>query len=123
MTEFFNPEAFSPSGKANKKFVSAVVVAPNGEVLCQLRDDIPGIIHPGCWTSSPGGTVEQGESTLDAVSHEMLEEFNVQIVDVEPLTSFELEGEFAGEYYIFSTKLASPLEDVCCNEGDPTPEK
>lgn len=100
-----------------KQFVSVVVVAPNGHLLCQLRDNIPGIIHPGCWTSSPGGTVEADETHDEAVRREMMEEFNVEIKDIESLTTFILEGEFAGSYFIFAAKLASPISQVQCNEG------
>jgi 8-oxo-dGTP diphosphatase len=97
--------------------VSAVVVSPNGHLLCQLRDDIPGIIDPGCWTSSPGGLVEYGETHDEAVRREMKEEFNIEIRDIESLANFSLEGEFADSYFIFAAKLASPVSQVQCNEG------
>tara|TARA_B100000676_G_scaffold289812_1_gene322700 strand:+ start:160 stop:621 length:462 start_codon:yes stop_codon:yes gene_type:complete len=100
-----------------KQFVSAVVVAPNGHLLCQLRDNLPGIIHPGCWTSFPGGSVEPNETPNEAIQREMKEEFNIEIKDIEFLTTFVLEGEFAGTYIIFIVKLASHISEVQCNEG------
>jgi 8-oxo-dGTP diphosphatase len=100
-----------------KQFVGAMVAAQNGHLLCQLRDDIPGIIHSGCWTSCPGGTVEPNETHIEAIRREMKEEFNIEIAEIEPLTTFTLEGEFAGSYFIFAAKLASPMNQVQCNEG------
>jgi 8-oxo-dGTP pyrophosphatase MutT (NUDIX family) len=117
MVVFSSPKSFPKKGLGEKNFVSAVVTAFNGKILCQLRDDIPEIIHPGLWTSAPGGAVKAEESVLDAISREMNEEFNILIMDVEPLVSFKMEGQFAGEYYIFSANLASPLAEVYCNEG------
>ncbi|MEE2745321.1 MAG: NUDIX domain-containing protein [Pseudomonadota bacterium] len=111
-----------PDGSFSKKphikqFASTIVVAPNGHLLCQLRDDIPGIIHRGCWTCCPGGSVEPGETHKEAVCREMKEEFNIKIKDIELLTTFNLNGEFAGSYSIFTSKLASPISQVQCNEG------
>ena len=100
-----------------KQFASTIVVAPNGHLLCQLRDDIPGIIHRGCWTCCPGGSIEPGETPKEAVHREMKEEFNIEIKEIELLTTFTLDGEFAGSYTIFTSKLASPISQVQCNEG------
>ena len=97
--------------------MGAIVVAPNGHLLCQLRDDIPGIIHPSCWTSFPGGSVESDETHNEAIRREMKEEFGVEIKNIEPLDTFTLEGEFAGSYFIFVTQLASSMSQVQCNEG------
>ena len=82
-----------------------------------MRDDIPGIIHPGCWTSAPGGSVEPGETHDEAVRREMKEEFNIEIKGSEPLFTYALEGEFPGNYFVFFAKLASPMSQVQCNEG------
>jgi 8-oxo-dGTP diphosphatase len=100
-----------------KQFVGTLVIAPNGNLLCQLRDDIPGIIHRGCWTCCPGGTVEQEETPIEAVCREMKEEFNIEIKKIELLTTYTLDGEFAGSYSIFTSKLASPISQIQCNEG------
>ena len=47
----------------------------------------------------------------------MKEEFNIEIKEIELLTTFTLDGEFAGSYTIFTSKLASPISQVQCNEG------
>ena len=103
--------------RQGKQYVGAIVVAPNGHILCQLRDDIPDIHFPGCWIACPGGLVESGETHDEAIRREMKEEFNIKIKDIEPLTKFALEGEYAGSYFVFATKLASPASQVQCNEG------
>jgi 8-oxo-dGTP diphosphatase len=110
-------EDSSSNKSQGKEFVSAVVSAPNGQLLCQLRDDIPGIIHPGFWTAAPGGMVEPNENHDEALRREMKEEFNIKIKGIEPLITYALKGKFAGSYFIFAAKLASPMSQVQCNEG------
>ncbi len=95
-----------------------MVVAPDGRLLCQLRDDKPGIICPGCWSSTPGGQVEPGEGPAAAIVRELYEEFEVRVSDLRPLlTIVETDGEFAGTYHAFTGRLAIPLADVKCHEG------
>jgi 8-oxo-dGTP pyrophosphatase MutT (NUDIX family) len=95
-----------------------VVVAPDGRILCQLRDDKPGVIARGLWTCSPGGGVEEGETPLQAIVREMREEFEIDIGDVRLLlVHVEEQGEASGVYHAFTATLLTPLADVKCNEG------
>lgn len=104
--------------KNHPVFAGAVVVAPDGRVLCQLRDDKPGIICPGCWSSTPGGQVEPGETPAAAIERELYEEFEVRVNGLRSLiTIVEPGGEFAGTYHAFTGRLAIPLADVKCHEG------
>ena len=99
-------------------FAGAVVVVPDGRILCQLREDKPGIICPGCWSSTPGGHVEPGEEPAAAIVRELFEEFEVRVNDLRRLTTVvEAGGEFAGTYHAFTGRLAIPLVDVKCHEG------
>lgn len=99
-------------------FAGAVVVAPDGRILCQLRDDKPGIICPGCWSCSPGGHVEAGETPVAAIIRELHEEFEVRVHGLRPLiTIIESAGELAGTYHAFTGRLAVPIQDVKCHEG------
>jgi 8-oxo-dGTP diphosphatase len=41
----------------------------------QLRDNIPGIIYPGCWAFF-GGHIDPGETPEEAVKRELLEEIS-----------------------------------------------
>lgn len=56
--------------------VSALLVAPDGRVLLQQRDDKPTIPYPGAWTFF-GGAVENGESADQAVTREIQEELGI----------------------------------------------
>ncbi len=51
----------------------AFAIDPLGRILMQLRDDRPGVIHPGAW-SPFGGHVEPGETLRAAVVREFAEE-------------------------------------------------
>jgi len=48
-------------------------VNATGQILMQLRDDIPTIADPGCWVV-PGGVVDPGETPEDGARRELLEE-------------------------------------------------
>ena len=104
--------------KNHPVFAGAVVVAPDGRILCQLRDDKPGIICPGCWSCSPGGHVETGETPAAAIVRELYEEFEVRVRDLRPLIIIvESAGALAGTYHAFTGRLAVPIQDVKCYEG------
>lgn len=99
-------------------FVSAVVVAPDGRILCQLRDDKPGIISPGCWSPTPGGHVEPDEHPRDAIVRELLEEFEARVTNLrELITITETERGIRGVYHAFSADLDMPVSGVRCHEG------
>ena len=99
-------------------FTCAVVVAPDGRILCQLRDDKPGIISPGCWSPTPGGHVEADEHPRDAIVRELLEEFEARVTNLrELITITEIEEEIRGVYHAFSADLDMPITDVRCHEG------
>lgn len=102
----------------NTFYIGAIVCAPDGRVLCQLRDSYPWIICPGMWCCCPGGQLEPGENPETGVVRELYEEFEIEVTDLRPLlTHVEEAGEFIGTYYSFVASLATPLEEVKCNEG------
>ena len=99
-------------------YAGAVVLNPRGEVLCQLRDNKPGIRFPGYWTCSPGGHVEEDESPDHAIIRELKEEFEITVTDLKVLDVLMENGmETSGIYHAFSATLASPEENLKCNEG------
>lgn len=92
--------------------------APDGKVLCQLRDNKPGIVCPGEWTCSPGGHVEAEESPDEAILRELREEFEIEVTRLAPLLMHtEHTGGFQGIYHGFRADLATPVKEVKCNEG------
>lgn len=64
----------------------AILVKANGDVLLGQRPE--GKPYPGYW-EFPGGKVEAGESILDALKREMLEELGVSILSAEPWCGVE----------------------------------
>ena len=99
-------------------FAGAVVIASDGRILCQLRDNKPDIIYPGYWSCTPGGHVEEGELPQDAIVRELFEEFEIKIAGLKQLaTLVEMEGDISGTYHAFSANLASPMDQIVCNEG------
>ena len=99
-------------------YSGAIVSGPEGQILCQLRDDKPDILFPGYWTCSPGGHVEEGEVPEKAILRELREEFEIEVTDLQPLKKLiRKEGYAPGIYHSFTAKLVTPLHEVKCNEG------
>ncbi len=99
-------------------YSGAIVSGPEGQILCQLRDDKPDILFPGYWTCSPGGHVEPGEVPESAIIRELREEFEIEVTDLQPLkTLVREEGYAPGIYHAFTAKLVTPVDQVQCNEG------
>ena len=53
--------------------VALALLERNGRWLMQLRDDVPGIVGPGCWGLF-GGHLDPGETAQQALERELLEE-------------------------------------------------
>jgi 8-oxo-dGTP pyrophosphatase MutT (NUDIX family) len=58
------------------EFAAALIADQHGRYLMQLRDDKPGILHPGAWGLFGGG-IEPGESAVAAVERELEEEIGL----------------------------------------------
>ena len=55
--------------------VALAMLQREGRWLMQLRDDVPGIVGPGCWGLF-GGHLEPGEGPEQALRRELLEEIS-----------------------------------------------
>lgn len=99
-------------------FAGALVLAPDGRILCQLRDNKPGIICPGLWSTAPGGHVEPNEHPRDAIVRELLEEFEARVTNLQELvTIVEIDQDTRGIYHAFSADLATSVSEIRCHEG------
>ncbi|MGD1717078.1 NUDIX hydrolase [Dapis sp. BLCC M172] len=97
----------------NLPHVAIAILYREGKFLLQLRDDIPGIAHPGKWAFF-GGHIETGEKPEEAVKRELAEEISY---------TPDIVSEF-GVYYdtnvvrhVFSAPLTVELKDLVLGEG------
>lgn len=95
------------------KGVSAILINSNGEVLLQQRDDNPQIRYPAHWALF-GGSIEEGESAVEAVAREVKEEINYD------LQTFGLFREFIQNNkreFAFVGNITANLDDLNLSEG------
>lgn len=96
--------------------VSVILVDKRGRVLLQLRDQKPELF-PGCWTL-PGGMVEPGETPLEAIIREMIEEIGF----APPMVLWKHyqapRADFTVEQYLFVGVLPVSLRAITLSEGD-----
>jgi len=92
----------------------AIAILYSGEgYLMQLRDNIPGIVYPGCWGLF-GGHIEADESPEQAIQRELLEEISY----VPPsLSKFDCYRESAVIRHVFYATLTVGLEQLVLQEG------
>lgn len=101
--------------------VAAILLDARGRYLLQRRDDIPGIWFPGHWGFF-GGAIEPGETPLEAVARELVEEIGI---DLEPgrfapflRLEFDLEGIGPRARHVFTAMLTeAELPQLTLGEG------
>jgi 8-oxo-dGTP diphosphatase len=81
--------------------------------LLQLRDDIPGIVHPGTWALF-GGHMDPGETPQQAVRRELREEINWQAPEL-PFWFCHQDAQRIAHY--FKAELPLSLEQLTLLEG------
>jgi 8-oxo-dGTP pyrophosphatase MutT (NUDIX family) len=88
---------------------AALLVAPDGRYLMQLRDDKPTIIIPDHWCLF-GGTVEAGETAEAALRRELLEELELAPRAASLFTELRILLPFAPPRIDRMTFFAVPLD-------------
>jgi len=97
--------------------VGVVLVNERGEVLLQLRDDIPTIVDPGCW-AVPGGGQEPGESLAEAARREFLEETDYELDEIALVFERDLDrGSGVVEHQAYFLASYDGLQEIVCHEG------
>lgn len=93
--------------------VALAMLEREGRWLLQLRDDIEGIVHPGCWGLF-GGHLDPGEAPEQAILRELGEEIGWEAPEL-PFW-FEHRDAQLSAYY-FRGPLTVPLSELRLNEG------
>lgn len=97
--------------------VGVILRNARGEILLQLRDDIPHITDPGCW-AVPGGGQEPGESVEEAARREMREETAYTVGDLELVHERDVDrGAGFVEHQVFFLAEYDGLQPLECHEG------
>lgn len=92
-----------------------ILVAADGAVLLQLRDDKDWIPYPGMW-AVPGGMLEPGESPLDCIVREVREELGVDLAP-EVVVHLETVARSYGVEHTFTAPLDVPADEIVLTEG------
>jgi 8-oxo-dGTP diphosphatase len=93
--------------------VALAMLERDGRWLVQLRDDIPGIVAPGCWGLF-GGHLDPGESPDQALRRELQEEINSCAGDLPFWFRHSTPQRTA---HFFRASLPLPLDDLQLLEG------
>ncbi|MFF5127559.1 NUDIX domain-containing protein [Streptomyces syringium] len=69
---------------------AALIVNGRGEYLLHLRDNIPGICHPGTWSLLGGNRDSEDERPDEAIVRELKEEAGLLLPDLRRYTVADL---------------------------------
>jgi len=100
-------------GSTPPKHVAIAILHRADCFLLQLRDDIPGIVFPGCWGFF-GGHVEPGETPAVAVRRELVEEIGYA---TDALALFREYAYPEVVRHVFAGPLAVPPDRLVLGEG------
>jgi 8-oxo-dGTP diphosphatase len=93
--------------------VAIAILYHQDQYLMQLRDNIPGIVYPGCWGLF-GGHIEPGETPAIAVRRELIEEINYV---ADPLFEFDCYRDQRVVRHVFYGVLTIPPDELTLKEG------
>jgi 8-oxo-dGTP pyrophosphatase MutT (NUDIX family) len=112
-----------------KMSAGVILVAPDGAVLMQLRDDTPDIMFPGHWGIT-GGAGHADETPEETARREVLEETGLTLRRIEAFKAYYFkETKAAGgarrsartaadyELYLFHAPCITPADELVCGEG------
>lgn len=98
-----------------KQVALLIAVNKQGQVLLQHKDDgAPN--YPNTWCMF-GGAVEPGETMLEAVQRELIEELEWKLVDLQYLGSYDSDGVHREAFVVRTEQTAEALRKTQ-HEGD-----
>ena len=105
------------SPPARTEVAVGLIIANDGRLLLQHRDDRAGLPGSGKWGLF-GGHIEAGERPQDAFLREMQEELGWRPRHFEPFTTREVRGDgWHNISHVFAAHLDVPLEELTLGEG------
>lgn len=101
-----------------RRVAAVILMRADGSALLQLRDDKPGINHPGMWVP-PGGHCEAGEAADACARREFLEETGYQLEQLMFLTGFldNHDGVLDQSQLTVYWALYDGVQQPVCREG------
>ena len=93
--------------------VAIAILYREEKFLMQLRDDIPGILYPGCWGLF-GGHLESGETPEAGLIRELEEEINYTVNQPIKLGCYS-DGRVIR--HVYHAPLTVPIDALVLNEG------
>lgn len=93
--------------------VALAILYRDGKFLFQLRDNIPGIVHPGVWGLF-GGHLEPEETPEFCLKRELIEEIGYPVSELTPFKNYR---DSQVTRFVFSAPLTVDLSQLVLNEG------
>lgn len=98
---------------SNQVQVAIAILYRDNKFLCQLRDDVPGIVYPGHWGLF-GGHLEPGETPDVAVIREVIEEIGYTLPSISKFGSY---SDARVIRHVFHAPLTVELDRLILSEG------
>jgi len=93
--------------------VAIAILYTSDRFLMQLRDNIPGIVYPGCWGLF-GGHLERQELPEVALKRELIEEINYSPPSLSPFRRYQNSDVIR---HVYHAPLTVELNQLVLGEG------